>query len=112
MRRFRRFTISRLLLFVTLVALTLALWITPVKFTFELRGTDVRTSANVGDIMDVRDHSDWSNVLIHKAEITDYVREGNALLGTDVDIVTVKTTLYYKIRASLHDNISAMYYEQ
>ena len=100
MRRFRKFTISRLLLLVTMCALLLVLFLVPVEFTFELRG-HARTSASVGDLMDVLDRDDFKNVLIQKAEITEYVRQGRRSLGTDVDIVTVETTLANKIRASL-----------
>ena len=111
MIRFRKFTIARLLLLITICAVLLALLFTPVKFTFELRG-HARTSASVGDLMDIRDDDDWSNVIIRKAEIIGYSREGRRSLGTDVDIVTVETTLANKIRTSLCSEISAVYFDQ
>ncbi len=112
MKRFRKFSLGWLLSLVTMSAVALAIWVTPVKFTFELRGTDVRTSASVGDLIDVRNPDDWSHVYIHKAEITKYVREGKVALGNDVDIVTVKTSLFNKLKLSFHDDFSAVYYEQ
>ena len=112
MKRIRRFTLSRLLTLVTISALLLAIWVTPVKCTFELRGTDVRTSANVGDLIDVHIRNDWAHVLVRKAEIVEYVRKGKPSLGSDVDVVTVKTTLFNKIRMSFCDDFAAVCYEQ
>ena len=112
MNPFRRFTLFRLLLFVTVSAFLLAVWFTPVKCTFELRGTDVRTSANVGDLIDVHIRNDWAHVFVRKAEIVEYVRKGKPSIGSDVDVVTVKTTLFNKIRMSFCDDFAAAYYEQ
>ena len=112
MRRFGRITILRMLSFVTLLAFALALWFTPVKFTFELRGTAVRTSASVGDLIDVRERDNWDCIFVHKAQIIEYVRQGRVSMGTDVDVVTIKTTFFNKIRMLFCDDFSAVYYDR
>ena len=106
----RKFTIAQLLALVTCLALVCALWLTPVKYTFELHGTATRTSAKIGDLIDIQNQK--LEVLVPKARIIDYERTGRVTQGTDVDIVTVSTTLLNKFRLSFHDSFTARYYNQ
>ena len=111
MKRRRQFTILRLLAMISFFAVICALWFTPVKFTFELRGKEVRTSARIGDLIDVRRRHD-RKTLLSKAKIIEYVRRGRVSEGTDVDVVTIKTTLIDRIRLSFYDDFAARYYDQ
>ena len=108
--RKRKFTIAQLLALVTCLAVVFALWFTPVRFVFELTGTANRTSASIGDLIDIQNQE--LEVLVPKAKIIDYERTGSVTQGTDVDIVTVRTTLFNKFRLSFHDSFTATYYNQ
>ena len=106
----RKFTISQLLALIAFVAMVSALWLTPVRFTFELHGTATRTSAGIGDLIDIQNQK--LEVLVPKAKIIDYKRTGRVTQGNDVDIVTVRTTLINRIRLYFHDSFTANYYPQ
>lgn len=106
----RKFTISQLLALIACVAIVSALWLTPVRFTFELHGTATRTSAEIGDLIDIQNQK--MEILVPKAKIIDYKRTGRVTQGNDVDIVTVRTTLFNKIRLNFHDSFTATYYYQ
>ncbi len=108
--RKRKFTITQLLALVICVAIVCALWLTPVRFVFELHEAATRTSARIGDLIDIQNQK--LEVLVPKAKIIDYERTGSATQGTDVDMVTVRTTLFNKCRLSFHDSFTATYYNQ
>ncbi len=105
-----KFTIRQLLCLVACSAAIFALWFAPVRFTFELHGTATRTSAKVGDLIDIQNQE--MKVLVPKAKIIEYKRIGRVTQGTDVDIVTVKTTLFNKLCLAFHESFTARYYSQ
>ena len=102
-------SLRKLLFVVAVCGAVCALWFAPAKFTFELK-SEHRTSCGVGDQVDILtfDQTGGLRVLVKNTLVmaVDRIRNGDE----PVDKLTVRTSLFSKIRLSCYEDFSAVYY--
>ena len=63
----RNYSLKTLLVIVTCICVAVALWLSPVRFTFELTSAN-RTSCQIGDLMDIQDSELKTIISIHRSD--------------------------------------------
>ena len=99
----RNYSLKTMLLIVTCICIAVALWLTPVRFTFELNSAN-RTSCQIGDLMDIQD-SDLKTI-VSKAEVVDVKRIRDS--ADSIDVVTVRTSLFNRLRLVTYNDFRAV----